>query len=70
MNPASLSVRDLGWSPPGGTPILTDIGFDLAPGRMLGIVGANGAGKSTLLRMLYRYHRPQHGIRNIRLESW
>jgi iron complex transport system ATP-binding protein len=61
MIATALSVRDIGWSPPGGAPVLTGIGFDLAPGRILGIVGANGAGKSTLLRMLYRFHRPQNG---------
>ncbi len=62
MIAAALSVRDIGWSPPGGPPILRGIGFDLAPGRLLGVVGANGAGKSTLLRMLYRFHRPEQGV--------
>lgn len=67
MIAAALTVRDLGWSPPGAAPILSGIGFDLAPGRMLGVVGANGAGKSTLLRMLYRFHRPRSGT--VRLDG-
>ncbi|RYH01595.1 ABC transporter ATP-binding protein [Salipiger sp. IMCC34102] len=61
MTPACVTVEDLGWGPPGRPAILRDIGFDLAAGRTLGIVGANGAGKSTLLRLLYRYHRPHTG---------
>ncbi|WP_322895293.1 MULTISPECIES: ABC transporter ATP-binding protein [unclassified Yoonia] len=61
MTAASLRVTHIGWGPAGQAAILSGIGFDLAPGRMLGIVGANGAGKSTLLRMLYRFHRPMTG---------
>lgn len=41
--------------------VLHAVSFDLAPGRVLGIVGPNGAGKSTLLRLLYRYHAPTDG---------
>src|SRR5215470_7083931 len=32
---------------------LSDIGFDLYPGEVLGIVGESGSGKSTLVQMLY-----------------
>jgi len=31
-------------------PVIWDIGFDVPPGSLVGIVGPNGAGKSTLLR--------------------
>ncbi|MEM1388586.1 MAG: ABC transporter ATP-binding protein [Pseudomonadota bacterium] len=41
--------------------MLSPVHFELAPGRVLGVVGPNGAGKSTLLRLLYRYHRPTTG---------
>jgi iron complex transport system ATP-binding protein len=34
----------------GGRPVLTGVGFSVASGSWLGVVGANGAGKSTLLR--------------------
>jgi ATPase subunit of ABC transporter with duplicated ATPase domains len=39
------------------------IGLDLvvAPGAVIGLVGANGAGKSTLLRMLAGVDRPEQG---------
>ncbi|MEM9584661.1 MAG: ABC transporter ATP-binding protein [Pseudomonadota bacterium] len=41
--------------------MLHPISFELAPGRVLGVVGPNGAGKSTLLRLLYRFHTPSEG---------
>ena len=59
---AHLSVKGAGWSEPRKKrTILKPIHFDLAPGRILGVVGPNGAGKSTLLRLLYRYHKPTVG---------
>ncbi|WP_373499795.1 ABC transporter ATP-binding protein [Desulfococcus sp.] len=42
-------------------PVLAGIGFSVAPGRVLGILGRNGAGKSTLLKCLNRILRPQSG---------
>ncbi|MFG1608061.1 ATP-binding cassette domain-containing protein [Actinoplanes sp. NPDC049265] len=44
-----------------GTPILDDVSFDAATGRVTGLVGPNGSGKSTLLRCLYRIIRPRQG---------
>ena len=35
-------------------PIIRDVGFDLTPGQVTGVVGPNGAGKSTLLRAICR----------------
>lgn len=58
----SLSAKSASWSVPRSRKtILHPISFDLAPGRVLGVVGPNGAGKSTLLRLLYRYHPPTTG---------
>ena len=36
----------------GGRPILSDLGFTVAPGKVMGIMGANGSGKSTLIRVI------------------
>jgi manganese/zinc/iron transport system ATP- binding protein len=33
-------------------PVIWDIGFDLPPGQLVGVVGPNGAGKSTLLKAI------------------
>ncbi|KPQ12675.1 MAG: ABC-type cobalamin uptake system ATPase component BtuD [Saliniramus fredricksonii] len=54
---ARLALEAVTW----GNGILHPVSLDLAPGRVLGVLGANGAGKSTLLRLIYRFHKPQAG---------
>ncbi|WP_159605585.1 ATP-binding cassette domain-containing protein, partial [Agromyces humi] len=36
----------------GGRRVFTDLGFAVAPGQRLGLIGENGVGKSTLLRLI------------------
>lgn len=55
--PAELRLDQVAW----GNGILHPVSLSLAPGRVLGVLGANGAGKSTLLRLIYRFHTPQSG---------
>ncbi len=45
----------------GGRIACADIGFDLYPGEVLGVVGESGAGKSTLLRCLAGQLPPSGG---------
>lgn len=40
---------------------LQEVGFEVAPGEVFGIVGRNGAGKSTLLQLVSRILRPTTG---------
>ncbi|WP_262316219.1 ABC transporter ATP-binding protein [Lacticaseibacillus parakribbianus] len=42
-------------------PTLQDISFKLAPGEMVGVVGATGAGKSTLAQLIPRLFDPTAG---------
>jgi lipopolysaccharide transport system ATP-binding protein len=40
---------------------LKDVSFTVAPGTVLGVIGANGAGKTTLLKILARVITPTEG---------
>jgi ATP-binding cassette subfamily B protein len=62
---------------PDGPTVLSDISFEVAPGRTLGIVGAPGSGKSTIAHLLPRFYDVGGGritiggedIRDVTLES-
>ncbi|MBB6378527.1 ATPase subunit of ABC transporter with duplicated ATPase domains [Pseudonocardia eucalypti] len=45
----------------GDRTLFSDLNLIVAPGDVVGLVGANGAGKSTLLRLLAGADRPEHG---------
>jgi len=55
-----INCSDLGFSY-NGTEILNGITLSIAPGKMVGILGANGAGKSTLLKILCGVLKPKSG---------
>ncbi len=51
----------------GEKPILYKIGFDVAPGEALGVIGRSGSGKTTLARILAGLARPTLG--EVRLDG-
>jgi len=62
MSGAHLSVQGVSWRPRKRAPlVLHETSFEVAAGRVLGVVGPNGAGKSTLLRLFYRFQAPTTG---------
>jgi phosphonate transport system ATP-binding protein len=52
-----------------GPPALDRVSFSVAPGEMVGLLGASGSGKSTLIRTLCGLTRIDRGIGSIRLGS-
>lgn len=46
----------------GGTPILSNLSWDVSPGQHWAILGANGSGKTSLLSVLTGYLTPTSGI--------
>ncbi len=63
-----VSVQDLSFAYPDGTPALEGVTFTLHHGESVGLVGANGAGKSTLLLQLAGVLRPARGA--VRVGDW
>ena len=44
-----------------GEPVLKQVSFNLAPGRVLGLLGRTGSGKTTITRLLFRFYEPHIG---------
>ncbi|WP_182084054.1 ABC transporter ATP-binding protein [Aureimonas sp. ME7] len=58
--PAGFRLEGLGFSIPGRV-LLEPLSLDIAPGRVVALVGHNGSGKSTLLKLLARQEQPSAG---------
>lgn len=59
---AGLSVRDLTVRyEEGAPPAVDDVSLDVAPGRVVALLGASGSGKSSLLRAVAGLVRPERG---------
>jgi ATP-binding cassette subfamily B protein len=46
----------------GDETVLHDVSFDVAPGRVVGLLGRTGSGKSTIARLVTRLYEPQDGV--------
>ena len=58
----SIEFDDVSFTyPDGQQPVLKHISFAVAPGQMVGIVGATGSGKSTLAQLIARLYDPTTG---------
>jgi ATP-binding cassette, subfamily B, bacterial len=49
------------FSHDGETDVLTDVSFELRPGKTLALLGPSGSGKSTIVNLLLRFYDYDHG---------
>jgi ABC-type multidrug transport system fused ATPase/permease subunit len=59
--PLSVAFDDVTFSYFDEEPVLQDVRFTLAPGRILGVLGRTGSGKTTMMRLLFRLYDVQQG---------
>ncbi|WP_067176967.1 ABC transporter ATP-binding protein [Microtetraspora niveoalba] len=59
--PAEIEVSGVGYGYDPEAPVLREVGFGVAPGRTVALVGPTGAGKSTLTQLLARLIDPDLG---------
>ena len=60
--PISVRFEGVGYSYPGGPPVLHDIELLVAARARIAIVGETGSGKTTLAKLLTRLVDPAHGV--------
>ncbi len=57
----SLDFDAVSFAYQAGEPVLQDVTFELAPGKVLGLLGRTGSGKTTLARLVFRLYDPTAG---------
>jgi osmoprotectant transport system ATP-binding protein len=61
MPDAAIEFRDVGFSRPGGAPVLSGLTLAVALGEVVALVGRSGAGKTTILKLVNRLLMPDRG---------
>ncbi|HET9999999.1 MAG TPA: ABC transporter ATP-binding protein [Ktedonobacteraceae bacterium] len=59
--PLAVAFEDVTFGYNAGEPVLHEITFDIAPGKVLGVLGRTGSGKTTLARLLFRLYDAREG---------
>ena len=58
---SAISLDHVTLSVGAGSPLLADVGLDIAEGAFVGLLGPNGAGKTTLIRAILGLHPTARG---------
>ena len=56
-----VEFRDVFFSYSEGKPVLQDVSFNVAPGKVVALVGETGAGKTTIVNLLTRFYELDRG---------
>jgi ATP-binding cassette subfamily B protein len=72
-----VTFEDVTFAYDGGGPVLSGLDLDVAPGRVVALIGRTGSGKTTLTTLVPRFYDPQQGrvlvdgvdVRELRLDS-
>lgn len=57
----ALAFQHVSFAYEAAQPVLHDISFQLAAGKVVGLIGRSGSGKTTLTRLLMRFYDPTSG---------
>lgn len=60
--PLAVQFDGVSFAYDDGVRVLQDLSFDLAPGKVLGLMGRTGSGKTTISRLLLRFCDPTAGV--------
>ena len=72
-----VAFEDVHFCYPTGDEVLHDVGFTMAPGEVVALVGRSGAGKTSIANLVCRFYDPTHGrilvdgrdLREVKLET-
>ena len=56
-----IAFEHVGFGYDPAVPVLRDVNFTIAPGQLVGVVGATGGGKSTIVSLIPRFYDPAAG---------